>query len=558
MKKKLLIAGSAIVGLLIVVVAGLWLFLDANQFRPQLENAMGGALGRKVSIGSIKIALLSGGMAIENLSIADDPAFGTEPFVTAKAVKVGVDLIPLIISRSLHVQSFRLEDPQVMLLNSSSGLWNFSGLSNASGGSAAGGSAAGGSAAAMNVVVQRFEIANGRILVGTRGVPGKERVYENVNLEVSDLSVASQFPFRMTAKTPGGGTVTLDGKVGPLSATDAADTPFQVTADVSHLDVASTGFVDPASGLAGLIGFKGTLASDAGRLTSKGTVNATGVQLVPGGAPARIPVEIDYESDYNRKAQTGVVKQGDVHIGKAVAHLTGDYTAGGEAVAVRLKLNGDKMPAPDLEATFPAIGITLPPGASLTRGTLDIALTLTGPVDRLVIAGPINLADATIAGFDLGGKLAALSSFSGGLKGLESTGGAEGAKGAKGDVTLVQTLAATLRVAADGIRADNMNLVAPAFGTLTGSGTIAPKGNLDFTMLAKLTGSGAAHVSRVASLGQPASGIPFRIQGTTANPIFVPDVSHAVSNAVSGLVKNPEAAKKAAGDLGSLFGRKKR
>ena len=544
MKTKLLIAGSAIAGLLVVVVLGLWLFLDANQFRPQLESAMGGALGRKVSIGNITIALLSGGMAIEGLSIADDPAFSTAPFVTAKAVTVGVDLMPLIFSRSLHVESFRLEDPQVVLLNSASGQWNFSGLGLQGGASSS--APSGGSTAAMSIVIQKLEIANGRIVVGTPRVRGQERVYENVNLEVSDLSLTSQCPFRVTAKTPGGGTVSFGGKAGPFSVTDAADTPFQTTADVSHFDVASTGFIDPASGLRGLIDFKGALTSDGGRLTSKGKVTATGFQLVPGGTPARVPVEIDYESDYNRKAQTGVIKQGDVHIGKALAHLTGDYNAGGKSIAVRLKLTGDKMPAPDLEATLPAIGMTLPAGASLKQGTLDINLTISGPVDGLVIAGPINLANLAVAGFDLGGKLSALPSFSGAAK-------------SPGDhATLIQTLAATLRVAPDGIRADNLNLVAPAFGTLTGSGTIAPKGNLDFKMLAKLTGAGTvSQVSRIASFAQPANGIPFRIEGTTANPIFVPDVSRAVGDAVGGLVKDPETAKKAASVLGGLFGRKK-
>src|SRR5712671_2156484 len=101
MKKKLLIAGSAVAGLVVLAVLGLWLFLDANQFRPQLEQAMGAALGRKVSIGHLKMALLSGGMTIEDLSIADDPAFSDAPFVTAKAVKVGVDMMPLILSRTL-------------------------------------------------------------------------------------------------------------------------------------------------------------------------------------------------------------------------------------------------------------------------------------------------------------------------------------------------------------------------------------------------------------------------------------------------------------------------
>ena len=118
---------------------------------------------------------------------------------------------------------------------------------------------------------------------------------------------------------------------------------------------------------------------------------------------------------------------------------------------------------------------------------------------------------------------------------------------------MIQTLAATLRVGPDGIRADNLNLVAPAFGTLAGSGTIATEGNLDFKMLAKLTGAAAAsQVSQIAST----NGIPFRIQGTTASPVFVPDVSRAASDAVAGFVKDPESAKKAAGALRGLFGRK--
>ena len=150
MKKTLLVAVSAVAGFVVVALLGLWLFLDANQFRPQLEAAMGGALGRKVSIGRVKVALLSGGMAIDDLSIADDPAFGTAPFVTAKAVSVGVDLMPLIFSRSLHVKSFRLDNPQVVLLNSSSGQWNFSGLGGQGGASS--NVPSGGSTTAMSVV----------------------------------------------------------------------------------------------------------------------------------------------------------------------------------------------------------------------------------------------------------------------------------------------------------------------------------------------------------------------------------------------------------------------
>ena len=497
MKKNLLIAGAAMAGLLVVSILGLVLFLDANQFRPELERTMGEALGRKVTVGHVKTALLSGGIAVEDLSIADDPAFNAGPFVTARAVTVRVSLLPLILWHTVHVRALRLADPQVVLVRSASGQWNFSDL-----GGASSTAPAAGSRTATSVSVQRITIAGGRILVRRAGAGGKERVYDNVTLQVSHLSPTSQFPFRITATTPGHGTVTLDGRAGPIDASDAANTPFQATAGLAHVYLTSTGFIDPASGLAGVVDFTGSLTSDGRQLTSKGTARATGFQLVPGGLPARVPIEIDYESDASRTAQTGTVK-GDVHVGKAVAHLTGDYDAAGDAIAVRMKLTGDHMPAPDLEAALPAIGIRLPSGAGLKQGTTDVILTINGPVDNPVIAGPVQVSNLLVSGFDLGGKLGALPLLAG-LSGAPKSGD-----------TLVQTLAATLRVAPDGIQAANLHVVAPAIGSLTGSGTISARGAVDFAMRAKLTGSGGREISRVVSSLQPrTASVPDH--GTTA------------------------------------------
>src|ERR1051325_55872 len=102
MKKILLIAVAAVAGIIVVAALALWLFFDADQFRPRLETAMGGAVGRKVSLGHIRLALFSGSLAIEDVTIGDDPPFGAEPFVTAKSVSVGVEVMPLVTSRSLR------------------------------------------------------------------------------------------------------------------------------------------------------------------------------------------------------------------------------------------------------------------------------------------------------------------------------------------------------------------------------------------------------------------------------------------------------------------------
>src|SRR5207302_2715999 len=264
----------------------------------------------------------------------------------------------------------------------------------------------------MGLLVRKLAIANGQIPIVDRGAKTPHRVYREVSLDARDLSYTSEFPFRLRAKTPGDGAVTLDGKAGPIDTKDAAETPVHAKLDVKHLDVAATGFVDSASGVAGLVDLATTLASDGRRADLKGTVRAERLRLVPGATAARVPIEIDYDADYDLKGQSGTVKQGDVHIGKAVAHLTGSY-GGGNQMSVHMKLSGHQLPAPELEAALPAIGVTLPAGASIREGRLDLDLAINGPIDRLVITGPVTMANARLQNFDLGTKMAAIGAFAG-------------------------------------------------------------------------------------------------------------------------------------------------
>ena len=537
--KKLLIVVAAVAGLFVVLVAAVWLFVDADQFRPKLEVMMADALGRRVTIGRLRIALWSGGVAAENLMIADDPAFSRQPFVTAKSVSVGVDLMPLIVSRSLRVKSFRLDQPRVALVRSASGEWNFSGLGTGSSSS---------SGTSVAILVDRISIAGGQIVV--KGADGRreERSYDGVNIDVSDLSLTSRFPFTVTAKTPNGGTVRVEGQAGPFNMKNMAETPFGGTLTVKHLDLASTGFVDANSGIGGLIDFGGTLASDGIVMKTTGKLTAEKVQFLPGSAAAQVPIVIDYESSYNTRSQKGTLRQGDVHVGKAVAHLTGDYDSSGKSTSVRMKLSAPQMPVTELQAALPAIGVTLPPNATLKEGALDTELTITGPVDRLAIAGPVKLSNGLLAGFDLGGKLGKLASFAG----LQS-----------GKDTVIETLSAALGLTPDGTTVDMLVMNVATIGSLAGEGTISPKGEMNFTMLAKLSsGTMAAAtgtMARVVSFGQT-SGIPFRIQGTTSNPSFAPDMGRAmksVGNEIKDTATKPENIKKAADLIGGLFGRKK-
>jgi AsmA protein len=541
-RKIIYIVGGLIVLLLLIVVL-LPFLIDANKFKPQAESAAESALGRKITIGNIRLALFSGGVAIEDIGISEDAKFGSGSFLNAKSVAVGVELMPLIFSRQLNVTAITIDQPEVTLLRSASGEWNFSTLG-AKGATATAASSSSSSSAA-NVSVQKIEIKNGKLIVGDSGPNGKRHEYDQMDLTVSDLSYTSQFPFDFSATTPGNGTIKLSGKAGPLNQTDAAETPLETNLEIHNLDVTSTGFIDSSSGIAGVLDFAGTLSSDGKLANSKGKITANKLKLVPGGSPSAQPVQVDYDTNYNLKPQTGSLKQGDVHIGKALAHLTGTFNLSGGTATVAMKLNGADMPASDLESILPAVGVVLPSGASLKEGTMNADLTIDGPVNKLVTTGPVKLSNGKLAGFDLGAKMGALSSFAGIPKGSD---------------TVIETFSSTVRVAPEGIRADSLDLVVPAIGSMTGNGTVGADQALNFLMVANLSASNSpmGKIAGFAGGGQKGGGIPFKIQGTTSKPEFVPQVGAMAGSLAKGALGNvPASGQEIEKQLGGLFGKKK-
>jgi AsmA protein len=551
MKRTLKVVGIVVAVLLLIVIA-LPFLVNVNSFRPRLESELTAALGRQVKVGNLGLSVLTGSVSAEDLSIADDPAFSKDPFVRAKALNVGVAVMPLIFSKTLHVTDLTLDHPEIFLLHSASGKWNFSSLGGNSGSKApaAGGAksssgpASGGESSTANLSVSKLNVKDGRVSVGRANSSTKPRVYDHVNITVQDLSFTSQFPFTLTADLPGGGNLKLDGKAGPINSADAALTPLEAQLNVKRLDLAASGFVDPSSGIAGLADFDGKLNSDGRQLRTSGTLKADKLKLAEKGSPAGRPVEVKYATEYDLQKESGTLTQGDIAIGKALAKLTGTYRMQGEQTLLNMKLNAPGMPVDDLEAMLPAVGVILPSGSSLKGGTLSTDLGIAGPVEKPLITGPIRLAQTRLAGFNLGSKLSAISALSGAQTGSD---------------TSIQNLSTDARVAPDGTRTENINLTIPALGTITGSGTISPGGALNYHMNATLSGGAVTGLSQLAGLGGKGGSVPFFIQGTTSDPKFVPDVQGMLGSQLkSGLQNKNPGANSAIDALGGLFGKKKK
>ena len=114
------------VGVLIVLLLVIPFFIPVNQFKPTIEEKASAALGRKVQLGNLSLSLIHGALTAEDLSIGDDPKFSPSPFLTAKSLSVGVEIMPLIFSKQLNVTDITIVEPQVTLLKNPAGEWNYS------------------------------------------------------------------------------------------------------------------------------------------------------------------------------------------------------------------------------------------------------------------------------------------------------------------------------------------------------------------------------------------------------------------------------------------------
>jgi len=530
---------AIVVAILLVIAAALPFLIDANQFRPRLEAALAQALAREVKLGDLKLSIFSGGVAAADLSIADDRSFSKTPFIQAKSLKVSVELQPLIFSKELNVTGIEIQNPEIALIQSDTGTWNFASLG-AKGPAAAPSAAPAESASSMqDLTVKLVKITNGRLSIKMAG-EAQPKVLNKLDIEVKDFAPDVSFPVSLAADIQGGGDVKLDGKAGPIDSKDASQTPFDVSLKLNKLDIAKAGFVRPSTGFGGLLSIDGNAASSGRELRLKGAIQAAQLKLAKNGKPAAKTVGFDFAINHNLLQRSGALTRGEVQIGKAKAELTGTYGEAGNATVLHVKLSAPAMEVQELAAMLPALDIVLPQGSHLEGGTASANITVQGPTDKLVSDGTLALQKTRLAGFDLGSRMNTIAK----LTGIKIS-----------PDTDFDNISASVHSAPDGMTVDSISVIAPVIGELSGGGSISPANALDFKMRAKL------HTGAMLDIVNPSgsTSIPFFIQGTSAQPRFVPDVKGLVGGIAAqklAPLTNTDIGKQATGIM-DLFRKKK-
>lgn len=544
LRKTWVKAAIGIVVLILIVVFIVPLFVNADTFRPTIEQKISAALGRPVTLGHLSFSLLSGSLVADNVTIADDPAFSSAPFFQAKSLHIGVSTGALLFERQLHITNFTADSPQIQLISKPDGSWNYASLG------AGKSSSASQSGSPTDVSIGKFQIKNGSVNISSIPATGQPFVYNHVDVTVKNLSFTTPMPFELTADLPANGTVKLTGTAGPIAQPNAMNTPLQANVEVKHFDPVASGAIAPADGISMIADFNAKIDSNGKTLTTTGKLTATNLKLSPSGSPAPQPVDADLTMTGNLAARNGELNDLAIHTGNLAAHVNGAYQMTGDTVSLNLKLSAPGLPVDGLEQLLPAVGVKLPNGSKLQGGTLTANLAISGTPATLRIAGPVEIDNTRLAGFALAQKIGGLASAAG---------------SSSGNATDIRKLSANVVETPQSTDLSQIDCEVPTLGTATGNGTVAASGALNFQLTAKLNatgGVGGAVTTAMSNMGgmvgnffhtAATNGVPISVTGTTSDPKIQANLSAMLKQQTTGSSKTSTTKSGILGSAGSFF-----
>lgn len=239
---------GAVLALLGLAAFNLHVFVDAH--RDELIARGARALGRSVTIASVRPAWWPIGIRFDDVVVGDDTRFGATPFLTAAVMRVALRPGPLVLGR-VEVSRLVLERPHFTLVRDADGAWNVASL----GASPESDAAPPGSGVANEARPRKArlrmpllglastEIRDGRIDIEDRSEPTTRRLaMTSVRLRASELRLGGDVHVRLeTALFPGGVApdARVDVQIAHVGLQDVQQTPFVARVELENADLAT-------------------------------------------------------------------------------------------------------------------------------------------------------------------------------------------------------------------------------------------------------------------------------------------------------------------------------
>ncbi|HEY2662757.1 MAG TPA: AsmA-like C-terminal region-containing protein [Candidatus Binataceae bacterium] len=210
---------------LLLAIAAATLFYAAHNLdaiiaanRGKLVRYVGRIIGRRITVDRIE-AHLGWGITVEleNLKVADDPAFSALPFLLSSGVSCRLELLPLLAGRE-RITHLVFEQPQIWLRRDERGVLNLSTLGSGAGSAPSAPEETMTAAQLSALRVTSMSVDNGRLHYEDAAHSGAPLTMNQVALDLEGFSASAPFAIelRLGWSTSAKQNLDLSGKAGPL------------------------------------------------------------------------------------------------------------------------------------------------------------------------------------------------------------------------------------------------------------------------------------------------------------------------------------------------------
>jgi len=415
--RKVLIAVGIIV---VLIVGGAAIFVatfNVNRYHGEIQSQLEQRLHRKVTLGDMRLGLFPPSFRVENLAIADDPAFRNQkPFVQAQEFSVSVRLLPLL-SKSVEVNSLTLQRPSVELIKNAQGVWNFASLGDASQPAAGQNPAAppatqpplpSAPTPAKPSSQQQFSlselmISDGLVAITDQQKPSPRAVYDHIDATLKDFAPNKPFSVDVAARLPGAGTqqVRLSGEGGPIAQGQPAMTPFHGTLDLKQVAIGGLAkFLDtPAlANTDGVLSGQTKISSDGGKLAAKGQMNVQNPKLH--GLDLGYPITADYDVSDDLNEDLLTLNNTTVKLGSTPLFINGTVSSKTTPAQLNVRLKASNVSIAEAAKLASSMGVAFAPGTTVA-GTVNADVRAQGAADKPALNGTINGRAIQVSGKDI-------------------------------------------------------------------------------------------------------------------------------------------------------------
>ncbi len=286
MLKWIAIAAGVLALLLAAAALALPLLLDMPAVQAYISQAAAHSLNRPVKFTSASISALPlPTVKLRGLQVAEDPAFGTAPFLTVAEGQIGIRLWPLFAGR-IELADLTLGEPRIVLVENAAGRWNLATLGGAAPpatGAPKGGAGRTGGSASGAVLLSRVNIKDGIVEYHKQGARGSDFRLEKINMTVSQTGLGETLHLSGTALGQPGG---LRLKISQATLTPGgarasyAEMPFKAAVEIEAKDVAPfSAAVLATPAVAGPMKGRLDLTGTPARLAGTGNLSFEGLTL---------------------------------------------------------------------------------------------------------------------------------------------------------------------------------------------------------------------------------------------------------------------------------------